>query len=79
MEYIGPKTTPGCWEEWNLRKGRWPLQIWKEIKHFRILGLWMAVKITAWKGKDYIRVLVLFTFSDYNKKIKTMHSDIERL
>ena len=39
----------------------------------------MAVKITAWKGKDYIRVLVLFTFSDYNKKIKTMHSGIERL
>ena len=35
MEYISPKTTPSCWEEWNLRKGRWPLQIWKEIKHLQ--------------------------------------------
>lgn len=42
-------------------------------------GLWIAVKIIPLKCKDSIRVLVLLAFNHCNKKIKTMHSCIERL
>ena len=39
---------------------------------------WLS-KLQLGNERILIRVLVLFTFSDYNKKIKTMHSGIERL
>lgn len=60
MEYIEPQTIPGCWEEWNLREGGWPLEMWKEIKDLRKPGIWPLenCQILPVKSKDSIRGLV---------------------
>lgn len=69
---IGPQNA-GCWKKWNLKRGGWPLEIWKEIEGFQKSlgsGLWILVKIKPLKYKDSFRVLGFVHFQWLQQKLR---------